>query len=95
MRNYFQRLERCTYYPRYRRLLGNRRRHGLDGWLSTSMPDVRLGLYDRMLARTVHWRRQVGTSARTGDRATHTISGCAPPRKCASSGRPDQIGRFF
>ena len=77
MRNYFQRLERCTYYPRYRRLLGNRRRHGLDGWLSTSMPDVRLGLHDRMLARTVigaarsELRRALGTGQLTRFQDVH------------------------
>ena len=53
MRAYFQRLERCTYYRWYRRLLGNRRRHGLHGWLSTSLPDARLGLHDCMLMRTI------------------------------------------
>ena len=53
MRGYFQRLERCTYYPWYRRLLGNRRRHGLGGWLSTSLPDARLGLHDGTIRQTI------------------------------------------
>ena len=49
MRGYFERVERCTYVRWWQRLLGNRRRHGYDGWLSTSLPDATVALHDPSL----------------------------------------------
>ena len=49
MRGYFERVERCTYVRWWQRLLGNRRRHGYDGWLSTSLPDASVALHDASL----------------------------------------------
>jgi choline dehydrogenase len=49
MRGYFERVERCTYVRWWQRLLGNRRRHGYDGWLSTSLPDATIALHDASL----------------------------------------------
>jgi len=46
MRGYFERLERCTYVRWFQRLFGNRRRHGFDGWLTTSLPDATVALHD-------------------------------------------------
>jgi choline dehydrogenase len=46
MRGYFERLERCTYVHWFQRLFGNRRRHGFDGWLTTSLPDATVALHD-------------------------------------------------
>ncbi|HET7172493.1 MAG TPA: GMC family oxidoreductase [Gaiellales bacterium] len=49
MRGHFERLERCTYVHWWQRLLGNRRRHGYDGWLETSLPDATVALHDPAL----------------------------------------------
>jgi len=49
MRGYFERVERCTYVRWWQRLLGNRRRHGYGGWLSTSLPDATVALHDPSL----------------------------------------------
>jgi choline dehydrogenase len=49
MRGYFERLERNTYVHWWQRLLGNRRRHGYGGWLTTSLPDATVALHDRAL----------------------------------------------
>ncbi|RDW68107.1 hypothetical protein BP6252_09503 [Coleophoma cylindrospora] len=40
MRQYFERLEKCTYLPNY--VVG----HGFDGWLTTSVTDLTLVLQD-------------------------------------------------
>ena len=49
MRGYFERLERNTYVHWWQRLLGNRRRHGYGGWLTTSLPDATVALHDEAL----------------------------------------------
>ena len=49
MRGYFERVERCTYVRWWQRLLGNTRRHGYDGWLTTSLPDAAVALHDPAL----------------------------------------------
>ncbi len=49
MRGYFERLERNTYVHWWQRLLGNRRRHGYRGWLTTSLPDATVALHDEAL----------------------------------------------
>jgi choline dehydrogenase len=48
MRKYFQRVERCEYLERPRKLL-NFRRHGYDGWLPTTIADPSLLLRDSVL----------------------------------------------
>ena len=49
MRGYFERIEWNTYVRWWRRLFGNRRRHGYGGWLTTSLPDATVALHDRSL----------------------------------------------
>lgn len=49
MRRYFQRLERCTYRPRWKDALYNWSGHGYDGWLPTSIADPLLVLRDEKL----------------------------------------------
>jgi len=66
MRPYFERLERCTYYPgtgfrafirrvlEFLRLLPkNAARHGSEGWLSTSTADPRLAFKDSQLVKII------------------------------------------
>ncbi len=48
MRKYFERLEHCDYAPR-----SPLSRHGWDGWLHTSIPDLSLGLTDKGLRSVV------------------------------------------
>lgn len=50
MRKYFERLERCGHQ---RRRGDNPSRHGYDGWLSTEVADLWLGLTDGTLTRIV------------------------------------------
>ncbi len=53
MRDYFQRLERCQYLERSDDPGDDSARHGFDGWLTTSKPDLRLLLRDAKLAKIV------------------------------------------
>jgi choline dehydrogenase len=53
MRTYFERVERNSYVRWWQRLLGNRRRHGYGGWLTTSLPDARVALHDPALLEEI------------------------------------------
>ncbi len=66
MRTHFEHLERCGYLPRPRAGEPNPSRHGWDGWLSTSGPDLALAFGDRALVQTIFdavigaWKEGVG-----------------------------------
>jgi choline dehydrogenase-like flavoprotein len=53
MRTYFERLERCTYLGKPRAIEGNPARHGFDGWLTTSFPDLSILAGDLQLQKVV------------------------------------------
>jgi len=53
MRNYFQRLERCGYVSKPGPGQPNPTRHGWDGWLTTTGPDIELVFGDKALLETV------------------------------------------
>ncbi len=68
MRTYFERLERCGYVKKPASGHANPTRHGYDGWLSTTGPDLKLAFGDEELLDTVlgaireTWREHVGGS---------------------------------
>lgn len=53
MRAYFERLERCTYAKDPGQGRPNPTRHGYKGWLTTTDLDLKLGLGDPAIVRTV------------------------------------------
>jgi choline dehydrogenase len=53
MRNYFQRLERCGYVAKPKAGQPNPTRHGFDGWLSTTGPELELVFGDKAMLQTV------------------------------------------
>jgi choline dehydrogenase len=69
MRMYFERLERCGYTPKPAQGAPNPTRHGYDGWLSTTGPDLALAFGDPALLQTVlkavnaAWQQGVGNTA--------------------------------
>jgi len=73
MRPYFERVERNSYVRWWQRLLGNRRRHGYRGWLTTSLPDATVALHDPALlgeilsAARAELRSAVGGLSRVED----------------------------
>jgi len=68
MRSYFERIERCGYVKRPAKGAPNPTRHGWDGWLSTTGPDLKLAFGDPALLETVldavtaAWKQGVGNS---------------------------------
>lgn len=66
MRSYFERLERCSYVPKVRAGQPNPSRHGWDGWLHTTGPDLELAFGDKALLETIFestigaWKAGVG-----------------------------------
>jgi choline dehydrogenase len=66
MRAYFERLERCGYLPKPGAGQPNPARHGWEGWLSTTGPDISLVFGDKALLQTVlaavlgAWQQGVG-----------------------------------
>ena len=66
MRSYFERIERCGYVDKPGPGQPNRTRHGWDGWLTTTSPDVSLAFGDKALLETVlgavkeTWKEGVG-----------------------------------
>jgi len=66
MRTYFERLERCGYVERPAAGQPNPSRHGYDGWLSTTGPDLSLVFGDKALIQTIldailgAWKEGVG-----------------------------------
>jgi choline dehydrogenase len=66
MRSYFERLERCEYVPRVKKGEHNPTRHGWDGWLNTTGPDLTLAFGDKALLQTIldstigAWKEGVG-----------------------------------
>jgi choline dehydrogenase len=66
MRGYFERLERCGYLPKPGPGQPNPARHGWDGWLSTTGPDISLVFGDEALLQTLlstvieTWKEGVG-----------------------------------
>jgi choline dehydrogenase len=53
MRTYFERLERCTYVNNPGKGQPNPTRHGFEGWLNTTGPDIGLVFGDQALLKTV------------------------------------------
>jgi choline dehydrogenase len=53
MRSYFERLERCGYVSKPAAGHSNPTRHGFDGWLNTTGPDLKLAFGDTELLETV------------------------------------------
>jgi choline dehydrogenase len=54
MRKYFERLERCTYLKKpITSADGNPGRHGFDGWLTTSFPDLSIIGSDPQLQKVI------------------------------------------
>jgi choline dehydrogenase len=53
MRSYFERLERCGYVPKPGTGQPNPSRHGWDGWLTTTGPDLSLVFGDKALIQTI------------------------------------------
>jgi choline dehydrogenase len=53
MRGYFERLERCGYVKNPGKGQPNPSRHGYDGWLSTTGPDLSLVFGDKALIETI------------------------------------------
>ena len=99
MRGYFERLERCTYVHWWQRLLGNRRRHGYGGWLSTSLPDATVaparpgapgrdpgGRPGRAAKRRRRGSRASRTSTATCAPGSTPTTGGSPAAACAVSG---------
>lgn len=68
MRTYFERIERCGYTKRPAAGAPNPTRHGWDGWLNTTGPDLKLAFGDPALLETVlgavksAWLQGVGNS---------------------------------
>lgn len=68
MRTYFERIERCGYVKRPGQGAPNPTRHGWDGWLSTTGPDLKMAFGDPALLETildavrVAWKEGVGNS---------------------------------
>jgi choline dehydrogenase len=68
MRTYFERLERCGYVTKPGKGQPNPTRHGYDGWLNTTGPDLKLAFGDPALLQTVldaiitSWKKRVGGS---------------------------------
>ena len=68
MRTYFERMERCGYVKRPGQGAANPTRHGWDGWLSTTGPDLKMAFGDPALLETVldavrvAWKEGVGNS---------------------------------
>ncbi|HEX2122741.1 MAG TPA: GMC family oxidoreductase, partial [Thermoanaerobaculia bacterium] len=68
MRRYFERIERCGYVKKPAAGQPNPTRHGYDGWLSTTGPDLKLAFGDPALLETVldavkgAWKQGVGNS---------------------------------
>ena len=66
MRAYFEHLERCVYLPKHGAGQPNPARHGWDGWLSTTGPDLPLIFGDEALLQTVlravieAWKEGIG-----------------------------------
>ena len=66
MRAYFERLERCGYLQKPPQGQPNPSRHGYDGWLSTTGPDLSLVFGDKALIQTIldavigAWKEGVG-----------------------------------
>lgn len=66
MRGYFERLERCGYLPKPGAGQPNPARHGWDGWLTTTGPDISLVFGDDALLQTVlnavigAWKEGIG-----------------------------------
>jgi len=66
MRAYFERLERCGYLPKPGAGQPNPARHGWDGWLPTTGPDISLVFGDEALLQTVlravieAWKEGIG-----------------------------------
>jgi choline dehydrogenase len=69
MRGYFERLERCGYVKRPAAGAADPSRHGFDGWLPTTGPDLKLAFGDPALLETVldavgtAWKQGVGGGA--------------------------------
>src|SRR6185295_19467044 len=53
MRSYFERIERCGYLPQPGAGQPNPARHGWEGWLPTTSPDIGLVFGDKALLQTV------------------------------------------
>lgn len=53
MRQYFERLERCGYVEKPPSGRPNPSRHGYDGWMSTTGPEIELVFGDKALLQTV------------------------------------------
>src|ERR1051325_5783328 len=53
MRQYFERLERCGYIEKPPSGRPNPSRHGYDGWMSTTGPEIELVFGDKALLQTV------------------------------------------
>lgn len=68
MRSYFERIERCGYVSRPPAGAPNPTRHGWDGWLNTTGPDLKLAFGDPALLETVldavkaAWKQGVGNT---------------------------------
>ena len=66
MRSYFERLERCGYVPKPGHGQPNSTRHGWEGWLNTTGPDLSLVFGDKALLQTIldavlgAWKEGVG-----------------------------------
>ncbi len=66
MRTYFERIERCTYVDEPAKGQPNPTRHGFDGWLNSTGPDLSLVFGDDALLKTVltaiigAWKEGVG-----------------------------------
>jgi len=67
MRKYFEKLERCGYVKKPAAGQPNPSRHGFDGWLSTTGPDLTLVFGDDALVKTIlnavagAWQEGLGT----------------------------------
>jgi len=66
MRSYFERLERCGYVPKPGAGQPNPARHGWQGWLNTTGPEISLVFGDKAMSQTVldaifgAWREGIG-----------------------------------
>jgi len=67
MRGYFQRLERCQYLERPADPGDDPARHGYDGWLPTSKPDLGLLRRDPKLAKVVWAAGRFGLGEALGE----------------------------